>query len=167
MNMIRNLTFTKLVILATAGSIFVLGGAFIFQALGYAPCKLCLWQRWPHAAAIVFGGAALASQKRILAWLGAASAATTSATGVYHSGVERALWEGPTTCSGSSNIGSMSADDLLNSIMTAPLVRCDEIPWRVSDMIPLEILDITMANLNALGSAVFAILWIMAVRKAD
>ena len=31
-------------------------GAFAFQHLGgLAPCKLCLWQRWPHGAAVALG----------------------------------------------------------------------------------------------------------------
>lgn len=158
MNMIRNLTFTQLVALATLGSILVLGGAFAFQALGYTPCKLCLWQRWPHAAAIALGGAAIATQKRLIAWLGALSALTTSGIGFYHSGVERKLWEGPSSCSGGSSIGELSQEELLNSILTAPLVRCDEIPW--------ELFGVTMANLNALGSLVLAGIWVMAARKA-
>lgn len=158
MNMIRNLTFTHLVLLATAGSIFILGGAFAFQALGYTPCKLCLWQRWPHAVAIALGGTAVATQKRLIAWLGAASAATTSAIGFFHSGVERKWWNGPTSCSGSADVGAMSQEELLNSILNAPLVRCDEIPW--------EVFGVTMANLNALGSLVLAGIWVMAARRA-
>ncbi len=158
MKLIKNLTFTHLVLMATLGSILVLGGAFIFQAFGFAPCKLCLWQRWPHAAAIAIGAATLSTQKRLLAWFGAAAAATTSALGFYHSGVERKLWEGPSTCTSSGLTGELDPADLLNQIMAAPLVRCDEIPW--------EMFGVTMANLNALGSAVLAIIWILAARKA-
>ena len=42
-------------ILAAAGSAALLAGAFFFQARGYAPCELCLLQRWPHAAAVAIG----------------------------------------------------------------------------------------------------------------
>ena len=43
-----------LILLAAAGSAAVLLGAFGFQFLGdLPPCKLCIWQRWPHAAAVV------------------------------------------------------------------------------------------------------------------
>ena len=158
MKLIKNLSFNHLVLLATIGSVLVLGGAFVFQAFGFAPCKLCLWQRWPHAAAIAIGAATLATQKRLLAWLGAAAATTTSGLGVYHSGVERKLWEGPTTCTSSALTGELDPADLLNQILAAPLVRCDEIPW--------EMFGVTMANLNALGSAGLAIIWILAARKA-
>lgn len=157
MKLIKNLTFTQLVLLATIGSIVVLGGAFVFQAIGFAPCKMCLWQRWPHAAAIALGGATLATKSRLLAWLGAAAAATTSGIGFYHSGVERKLWEGPTSCTSSGLSGDLSPADLVNQIMAAPLVRCDEIPW--------ELFGVTMANLNAVGSLALAIIWIMAARK--
>ena len=58
---------TPLVFLATLGSVALLGGAFLFQALGWQPCAICLWQRWPHGAAIVIGVLALATGWR---WLG-------------------------------------------------------------------------------------------------
>ena len=58
------LLFTRpqLTLIATLGSVALLGGAFAFQHVGgLAPCALCLWQRWPHAAAILIGAAALAT----------------------------------------------------------------------------------------------------------
>ncbi|MCA3544252.1 MAG: disulfide bond formation protein B, partial [Rhodobacter sp.] len=40
---------TRLIILALAGSLALLAGAFAFQYIGgLAPCHLCLLQRWPH-----------------------------------------------------------------------------------------------------------------------
>jgi len=40
---------------AAAGSATLLLAAFAFQALGYAPCAMCLWQRYPHGVAIGVG----------------------------------------------------------------------------------------------------------------
>ncbi len=48
-------TGRKLILLAALGSAALLAGAHVFQALGYAPCKLCLWQRGPHWAAVAIG----------------------------------------------------------------------------------------------------------------
>lgn len=151
-----NMTWKQIALLAAGGSFALIAGAYIFQALGFAPCKLCWWQRYPHFAAVVIGAATLALGKRWMAWLGAIAAFTTAGIGVFHSGVERALWEGPSSCT-SGSVANLSADELLDQIMTAPLVRCDEIPW--------DILGVTMANLNAVISFALAALWIMAARK--
>ncbi|MEC7765233.1 MAG: disulfide bond formation protein B [Pseudomonadota bacterium] len=150
------LSWKQLVLVATLGSVALLGGAFIFQALGYAPCKMCYWQRYPHAVAIGIGVLALALGRKWLAWFGALAAAVTSGIGMFHSGVERGWWEGPASCTGGSTAG-MSADDLMNQIMSAPLVRCDEIPW--------QMLGLTMANLNAIFSLVLVVIWVMAARR--
>ncbi|MCV2870053.1 disulfide bond formation protein B [Defluviimonas sp. WL0002] len=150
------MTRRNLVLLAGLGSILLLGGAFVFQALGYSPCKLCLWQRWPHGAAIVIAGLILFTGSRFLPWLGAIAAATTGAIGVYHAGVEVKWWEGPTTCT-SGPVGGMSADDLLNQIMAAPLIRCDEIAW--------SLLGVSMAGWNAILSFALAAIWIAAATR--
>jgi len=47
---------TRLGTAAAIGSIALLGGAYYFQyVVGLAPCDLCLWQRYPHMIAILFG----------------------------------------------------------------------------------------------------------------
>lgn len=143
-----------LILLAGAGSLAVLLGAFGFQYLGgMAPCKLCLWQRWPHAAAILIAVLALALPRRGLALLGALATLTTSGIAFYHTGVERKWWEGPATCS-SGSVEGLTPQQLMEQIMTAPIVRCDEVPW--------EMLGLSMASWNALASLGFAGLWLIA-----
>ncbi len=146
----------NLVLIAAAGSLALLAGAFIFQAFGYAPCKLCIVQRWPHAAAILVGGAVLASGWRQLSWVGALAALTTGLTGVYHSGIERGYWQGPTTCT-SNGVTGVSPEDLLNQILAAPLIRCDEVAW--------SMLGLSMASWNAVLSFALAALWVAAARR--
>lgn len=166
MSMLDRLPTKTLIILAALASAAILGGAFVFQSLGYAPCQMCFWQRWPHAIAAVLGAAALALKLRVLRWVGALTMAVSAGLGSYHSGVERKWWDGPASCTG-GGVGDLSVEDLLAQIQAAPLVRCDEIPWRLSDMIPIEVLDITMANFNAVGSLVLMGVWIVAARRAD
>lgn len=139
--------------LAAAGSAGMLAGAFAFQYLGgYIPCDLCLWQRWPHAAAVAAGILALLIPPRMLwRFLGLASALTASGLGVFHTGVERGWWTGPTTCSGQGDIGALSPDDLLNQILAAPVVRCTEVTW--------SLLGLSMASWNAIISLGLALLW--------
>lgn len=146
-------------LLLTLASVAMILAAWGFQYIGgYPPCKMCYWQRYPHFAAIAIGGLALALKTRIFAWLGAAAMLTTAGIGVFHSGVERKLWEGPSSCT-STSIGGLNTDELFDQIMSAPLVRCDEIPW--------QMLGFTMANLNALASLAFALGWIWVALKED
>lgn len=142
------------VLIAAAGSAALLLCAFYFQyGMGLAPCKLCIWQRWPHAAAVAIGALALATGQRALAWLGAAAAGLTGIFGVYHSGVERGFWEGPTTCT-SSSPGALSSDELFNQILNAPLIRCDEIAW--------SFLGLSMASWNAIIAFALMLIWLRA-----
>ncbi|MEH6644896.1 disulfide bond formation protein B [Sulfitobacter sp.] len=148
----------RLALIATLGSTAVLLGAYGFQHLGgMAPCKLCLWQRWPHAAAILIGCLILLTNKLELAWLGAIAALSTAAIGTYHVGVEQGWWEGPTSCT-SSGVSNLSAQELMDQILAAPLVRCDDISWQLA--------GISMAGWNAILSVVLAVIWIQVARRA-
>ena len=144
-------------ILAGAGSAALLLGALGFQYLGgLAPCPLCIWQRWPHGVAIalaVLGVTLLWPLRRAIAALGALAMLAGAGIAVFHTGVERGWWEGLDTCS-APDIGGLSADALLDQIMNAPLVRCDEVPW--------EFLTLSMATWNALMSLGLAALWFWA-----
>lgn len=145
-----------LIVVAAGGSAALLLGAFGFQYLGdLPPCKLCIWQRWPHGAAVLIGALALALPGRILPGAGALAALTTAVIGVYHTGVERDWWEGPSTCT-SGPVGGLTPEQLLEQIMAAPLVRCDEVPW--------DMLGLSMASWNALASLGLALVWIAAAR---
>ncbi|MCU9837065.1 disulfide bond formation protein B [Ruegeria sp. WL0004] len=146
-----------LILLAASGSAALLLGAWGFQYIGgLAPCKMCIWQRYPHGAAVLIGALALAAGWRFLPWAGALAALTTSVIGFFHAGVEQGWWEGPTTCT-SGPIGGLSAEQLMEQIMTAPLVRCDEIPW--------QMLGISMAGWNGLISLALALIWIVAATR--
>jgi len=136
-------------VLGVLGSAIVLLSALGFQYFGgLPPCPMCIWQRWPHVIAIVIGSAAIACGASgragsALLTLAAATELIGAGIGVFHAGVERDLWQGPTTCT-SSAIDGLSVDELMAQIMSAPLVRCDEIAW--------ELLGLSMAGWNAVIS---------------
>lgn len=132
--------------LCLLASASLLGGAFAFEHIGgLAPCKLCIWQRWPHAALIVLAAIGLASQAMFLMLLGCIAAAlTSSGIGLYHVGVEQSWWSGPAGCS-----GQMAADldlsALTDTLLAMPVVRCDDIAW--------QFLGLSMAGWNMVLSA--------------
>ncbi|MEM1073115.1 MAG: disulfide bond formation protein B [Pseudomonadota bacterium] len=144
--------------MAALGSAALIVGAFAFQHLGgLPPCQMCIWQRYPHVIALAAGVLLLAMKLRALKILGLIAALTTSAIGFFHVGVEQGWWEGPTSCS-SGNIAGISPEELLDQIMSAPLVRCDEIPW--------ALMGISMAGWNAIISLSLAGLWLAALRQS-
>lgn len=149
------MTQKNYILLATLGSAALLIGAWTFQYFGYAPCKLCIWQRWPHGAAVVIGLIALWMPVAILLMLGALAAFLTGAVGVYHMGVEKKWWEGPDTCT-SGDISDLSASELMNQILSAPLVQCDVVAW--------DLLGLSMAGWNAVISFALVFVWIKTAR---
>lgn len=148
-----------LIILAAGGSALLMLGAFGFQYIGHmAPCKMCYWQRYPHVVAIVIGVLALMVPGRALPALGAIAALTTAGIGVFHTGVERGYWAGPTSCSGTgAPLSSQSISDLLSTQNAPPIVMCDQVAW--------EMLTLSMASWNALASFGLAFVWLLACRN--
>lgn len=130
---------------ASAG---LLGGALLFQHVGgLAPCQLCLWQRWPHAAVIVLAlVAVLAGDRDSTPWALALCGLVLlagAAIAFYHAGVELHWFAGPTTCSGAGgSAGSVEA--LKAEIMGQKPVRCDEVPW--------ALFGVSLAGWNFLAS---------------
>lgn len=133
-----------------------IGGALAFQAAGYAPCELCLLQRWPY-----YVGMPLAAMATFLVangaprpvrlggfWLLGLIFAGSAVFGAYHAGVEWGLWPGPSSCTGSPSIpGSM--EDFRRRLNT-PVVRCDAVAIRL--------LGLSLAGWNAVISALLAAL---------
>ena len=143
----------------------LLGGAMGSQYLGgLIPCEMCIWQRWPHAAAILLGalaftGPADSPRSRALTLLAALAIAISGAIGVYHAGVEAHIFQGFTTCTSTAH-GATTAE-LLKSISRAPLIRCDQVQFRF--------LGISMAGWNAIlslgGAALILVLSLKAAKR--
>jgi disulfide bond formation protein DsbB len=116
---------------------------------------MCYWQRWPHMAAIGIGLLALLIPARILGYFGALAALTTGGIGIYHTGVERGWWEGPSSCTG-GGLDPLAGADLL-SLDGPRLIMCDQVSW--------ELLTLSMASWNAVFSLLAVWLWIVAARR--
>jgi len=158
-----NATLTAaLLVLAVAAA--TIAGAWFFQlVLDIQPCPMCLEQRYayytiiPLSALVVLGAAKGAPRQLLIAGLVviALIAAANCIFGVYHSGVEWKLWQGPTDCTGPVvNFGK--AGSLLEQLDKVKVIRCDEVQFRF--------LGISLAGYNALISALMALIavWGMA-----
>jgi len=139
----------------------LLGGALVSQyGFGLHPCEMCMWQRWPHLAAIIAALAAIALRRSpgmsaTFTLLAALAILTSGAIGAFHAGVEYHWWEGLTTCSttGPPPPGMSQLD----VIMAAPLTRCDSAQW--------TLLGISLAGFNFIFSVLGSILIFALVRR--
>jgi disulfide bond formation protein DsbB len=124
------------------GIVLLLAGAVILAALGfehfggYAPCPLCLQERYAYYAgipalfaALVLIGAEREKAATALFVLVAMAFLINSGLGVYHAGVEWKWWAGPESCAAVARPLSRNAGDLLERAQSARVVRCDEAPW--------------------------------------
>jgi disulfide bond formation protein DsbB len=149
-----------LAILAIAVS--SIAGAFVFEALGYAPCELCLKERIPYYPAVPIAALAVLFAARgsrgllraaflILALIFAASAIF----GAYHAGIEWGFWPGPAECSGALDLARSTAD-FLKQLQSIKVARCDAPA--------LRLLGLSLAGWNALISAGLVALSVVGLR---
>ena len=149
----------KSVLLAGLGSLGLLIGALSFQYLGeMPPCKMCYWQRYPHVGAVGIAAFVLLTNFKIFTVVGFFMTLLTAFIGGFHAGVEQGWWEGPQSCT-SNALGNLSTEQLLARIMSAPMVRCDEIPW--------QMFGLSMAGWNMVLSLFLAIIWAMAITSPN
>ncbi len=144
-----------------AASVAILAAVWIFQLSGYAPCELCLTQRYAFYAAIPLAllTALISRSSHRLARAGFALLtlvfAANAALAAYHVGVEYHWWPGPTACTGGLT-GSLNVNDLVNTLNSVKVVRCDEVQLRIAGL--------SLAGWNVVASAALAVYAAIAAR---
>ena len=111
--------------------------ALAFEYLGgFAPCELCLQQRYAYYAAIPLLFIALvlltSDQPKFASaifLLVAFAFLANAGLGVYQAGAEWKFWPGPETCGTSQGVAT-NASDLLRELGTTRVIRCDEASFR-------------------------------------
>ncbi|TNE41887.1 MAG: disulfide bond formation protein B, partial [Alphaproteobacteria bacterium] len=135
--------------IALLAALGALGTVFIAQyVFDLYPCVLCLYQRWPYAVVIVIALLGLLLQRRMgpapFLLLCALAFLATAGIGFYHVGVEQGWWQGSAECVGDTS-KALTVEQLKAQIMSAPLVRCNEIAW--------SMFGISMAGYNVIAAA--------------
>jgi disulfide bond formation protein DsbB len=149
-------------VLLLVAALTVLAAVWILQGLGYAPCELCLTERYAF-----YAGAPLAA---LTAFFASRSSNALARAGfvlialiflanvglaVYHVGVEQHWWPGPTACTGSLT-GPVDVNDLMKQLSATRVVNCDEVQFRI--------LGLSLAGWDAVASAALAIYAALAAR---
>ena len=143
--------------LALAVPAALLGGAYVGQYVFHLiPCEMCWWQRYAHFAALALAGLALLRPSaKALVWLAALAILIGGLLGLYHAGVEYNWWEGFTACTSEVKLG----DDPLSAILSAPMIRCDQVQWKLA--------GISLAGFNFLISTPAALLIFALLRRGQ
>ncbi len=130
-------------------AVAVIACALAFEHIGgYAPCPMCLQQRYAYYVAIPVLFVALtmlATDNRSVAvalfFFTSMILLANAAFGVYHAGVEWGFWDAPTTCAGGTAGFAGGGAKLLSSIRNVNVVNCAEPA--------LVILGLSLAGWNA------------------
>ena len=144
------ISFRQALLFSGLISFSVLASAISFEFFfDLAPCKLCIWQRWPHVIiiAITILGLSILNKTWILLLI-SLSAIVTGIIGFYHTGIEQGWWSGPLGCSNQFE-SETDISTLTTLLLETPVVKCDEIVW--------SLFNISMAGWNSLVSFFIAI----------
>jgi disulfide bond formation protein DsbB len=147
--MVSTRVFAGFVLIASAA---VLGAALSSQYWGgLVPCELCVLQRWPWAVAITISIIALfVGHRPTLPWIALVLAlvfVVSSGFALYHLGVEQRWFAGPSACTATAGAAT-TLEDMRARILSAPLVRCDEVQW--------SLYGVSLAGWNLLASFAMA-----------
>lgn len=155
--MLSQLTPQRAALLIFVVSLATIVGAWIFEYFGYAPCELCLMQRWAYYTGVPLAliVAVLAPANTGLARAGLAALAllwlASMVFGIYHSGVEWKWWAGPSTCTAQAGFTGGLPD------LSAPVVLCDTPAIRI--------LGLSLAGWNALISLALALVALAGLKR--
>jgi disulfide bond formation protein DsbB len=131
-HLLPTLNYRRILLLQALAAAFILGSALVSQyGFGLYPCELCMYQRYPYAAIIVFALLAAWRVKtpRMQLYcivLGVLLFTLDAGIAFYHTGVELDIFKGPDACSNSGGGAGQSIEELRAAIMNAPLVSCKQ-----------------------------------------
>ncbi len=147
------LTASVLVLAVAAATILAALG---FEHIGgYAPCPICLEERYAYYFAVPVAALAVLLERgdhtglaRILLLAIALAFLANAGLAVFHAGVEWKWWPGPTECTGAFDLTWGE-----HGVADTPVIRCDEASFRF--------LGLSFAGWDALVSVFLALvaLW--------
>ena len=147
----NNHYFTLLTIVI---SIFALFFAFYLQIeVKLLPCKLCIWQRWPHVFNVLIALTLLTSpnKKYFVLCIGFINMLLGTILATYHFGLEKGYWDNVFSCSGIQDLELLSSKDLLNTLKNTPIISCETPQW--------SLFNLSLVGWNVMVSGFLTLIW--------
>jgi disulfide bond formation protein DsbB len=147
---------TRTLALATAlaGGLAVATAQVAEHWLGFAPCALCLWERWPYRVVILLGLIAAVLPRRAartVLWVAVLVVLLEVALAILHLGVEQHYWPSPLPECAAPRFGAGSIAEMLQAMPARAAKPCD------SPSFLLPFLPLSMVAMNLIYAVVFVL----------
>ena len=140
-------------------SIFALTSAFFIEyILGHKPCNLCLIERFPYIASIIFITLIFIINRfqRLLSVIVLLFFIFGSVVSFYHVGIEQGFFSESLVCD-LGNSKNLSKDELLNQLKNSTVVSCKDVTFRL--------FGLSLATINTIISIILSGIIIKVVKN--
>ena len=139
-------------------SIFSLLFVFILQyEYGILPCKICIWQRWPHIFNIFIALIIIytSSIPNYIMVLGLINMFLAFILALYHYGLEQNLWDNVFSCSGEIKFNDLSTEEILKNLNNTPIKTCEIEAW--------NFLNLSLTGWNLILTLFLSLIWFLLI----
>ena len=139
-------------------SIFSLLFVFILQyEYGILPCKICIWQRWPHIFNIFIALIIISSSSipNYIMVLGLINMFLAFILALYHYGLEQNLWDNVFSCSGEIKFSDLSTEEILKNLNNTPIKTCEIEAW--------NFLNLSLTGWNMILTIFISLIWLLLI----
>lgn len=142
-------------VMALVAAAALLAALVLQYGFGAAPCRLCIWQRYPHLALIVIGLVGFVVWPRPALAIGGMVALGSAGLALYHVGIEQGVWSLPEGCAAGARAESI--EELRRALLEAP-PACDQVSF--------TLLGLSLASWNVVVSLLLAALALFALGRS-
>ena len=131
---------------------------FILQyEFGILPCKICIWQRWPHIfnifiALIIISSSSMPTYIMVLGLINMLLAFILA---LYHYGLEQNLWDNVFSCSGEIKFNDLSTEEILKNLNNTPINNCEIEAW--------NFLNLSLTGWNIVLTVFMSLIWFLLI----
>lgn len=134
-------------------AITILATVFASQYLGgLAPCRMCIWQRWPFAVLVVIGLIGAFWRPRVMLALAFLTLLVSIGLAGYHVAVEQGWLALPAGCAAGTDASSIEE---LKAMLKSAGPTCDQVDF--------TFLGLSLAGWNVVGSAILTVFTLIAL----
>jgi len=133
---------------------------FIQYILGHKPCNLCLIERIPYIASVIFISLLFMINKfeKIILVIVLLFFIFGAILSFYHFGIEQGFFNESLVCDMKNNV-NLSKEQLLKQLENSSIVSCKDVTFRV--------LGFSLATINTIISIVLSVIIIKVIKNYD